>query len=145
MLFVDSDMTSLECENKVSHLESEVVTLMGVSVESSMIATTCWNREEKNYVIPDIDYKVHIPIAIPIDLKISITVYGDKLEEDGSVYEDIIARAKPENTMDKLAEEDGSMYVNTRNKKLEEGGTIYENMRNEFEEDGSIYENTRDN
>ena len=84
MLFLDTDVTSSRCNEKVSHLELEVITVMSIGVESSIIATTCWNREEKNYIIPDIDNDIHIPIAIPTDLKIYVTVFGDKLEEDGS-------------------------------------------------------------
>ena len=67
-------------------LSSEVVTLKHTDVESFIIATTCW---DENDAMPDIatDRDDLVPVAIPADLKISLTVLGDQSENE-SLYED---------------------------------------------------------
>lgn len=67
-------------------LSSEIVKLKHTDVESYIIATTCW---DENDAIPDIaaDRDDLVPVAIPADLKISLTVLGDQSENE-SLYED---------------------------------------------------------
>ena len=81
-LFLDSDQSDcpLPC------LPSEIVTLKHTDVESFVIATTCW---DENDAIPNIDsdHDDLIPVAIPTDLKISVTLLADQSENE-SLYED---------------------------------------------------------
>jgi hypothetical protein len=81
-LFLDS----VESLGPLPNLTSEVVTLNRTDVESFIIATTCW---DENDAIPDIDtdHGDLVPVAIPTDLKISVTLLGDQSESE-SLYED---------------------------------------------------------
>ena len=81
-LFLDSG----ELDGPLPNLTSEVVTLKHTDVESFIIATTCW---DENDAIPDVDndHGDLVPIAIPTNLKISITLLGDQ-SEDESLNED---------------------------------------------------------
>ena len=81
-LFLDS----IESDCPLPRLASEVVTLKHTNVESSIIATTCW---DENDAIPDIDTDDDniVPVAIPADLKISVTLLANQSENE-SLYED---------------------------------------------------------
>lgn len=81
-LFLDAD----ETDGTLPNLSSEVVTLKHTDVESFIIATTCW---DENDAIPNIDtdHDDVVPVAIPTNLKISITLLGDQSENE-SLYED---------------------------------------------------------
>lgn len=81
-LFLDS----VESDGPLPNLTSEVVTLKHTDVESFIIATTCW---DENDAIPDIDTDRGdlVPVAIPTDLKISVTQLGDQSESE-LLYED---------------------------------------------------------
>ena len=71
-------------DDKIAQLESEVITLNQVNVETSIVATSCLNETED---IPDIDDDNTTPVAIPIDLKISLSINGDDFEDE-VLYED---------------------------------------------------------
>ena len=76
MVFLNSDVTN----ESITSLDSEVITLTHISVESSIIATN-WNEGEDD--INDI-YECDCPISIPIYLDIAVEL----LEEDDD-YEDL--------------------------------------------------------
>ena len=82
-LFLDD---SGESDSTLSDLTSEVVTLKHTDVESFIIATTCW---EENDAIPDIDTDCDdlVPVTIPTNLKITVTMLEDQSENE-SLYED---------------------------------------------------------
>lgn len=82
ILFLDSD----ESDGTLSDPTSEVVTLKHTDVESFIIATTCW---DENDAIPDIDTDCDdlVPVAIPTNLKITVTMLEDQSENE-SLYED---------------------------------------------------------
>lgn len=79
ILFLHSD----SCNERIAHLASKVVTLTQVSIESSVIATTCFDG---NDISLDIDEDA-VPVAIPTDLNITITVLQEQ-SESNSLYED---------------------------------------------------------
>lgn len=81
MLFLNSDVT----DDSVSHLVSEVITMTHISVATSIIATTCWN-EEGGDQIPDLDDEDHIPIGIPIELEIAVTLLRAQSEDEKLCY-----------------------------------------------------------
>lgn len=84
-LFLNSDVT----DDSISHLVSEVVTMTHVSIESSIIATTCWNDESKPNVLEEIgdENKSCMPIAIPMDLKIEISVIESQPGNNEDLYQ----------------------------------------------------------
>ena len=72
-LFLANDESS---ENeKIAHLDLEVITLMSVNTESSIVATTIWDRKD---AIPNLDDDNIVPVFIPIDLKIKVALLNDK-------------------------------------------------------------------
>ena len=72
-LFLPDDESS---ENeKIAHLDMEVITLMSVNTESSVVATTIWDRKDD---IPNLDDDNIVPVSIPTDLKIKVTFLNDK-------------------------------------------------------------------
>ena len=75
MLFLDSGISS---DDKISQLASEVITLKHVEVESSIIATTCWNINDSD----DIESDQLVPITIPTELQITVVVFGDQSENE---------------------------------------------------------------
>ena len=83
VLILDSDVSD---SSSLTSLASEVVTLKHTNVESFIIATTCW---DENDAIPDIaaDHDDLIPVAIPADLKISVSLLKDQSENE-ALYED---------------------------------------------------------
>ena len=78
MVFLNSDVT----DESVSHLASEIVSLTHVSVVTSIIATTCLNEDAPDQQISELDYENDTPIAIPIELEISVHVLRDQSEEE---------------------------------------------------------------
>ena len=76
IVYLNSDVTN----ESITNLDSEVITLTHVSVESSIIATN-WNEGEDD--IDDI-YECECPISIPIYLDIAVEL----LEEDDD-YENL--------------------------------------------------------
>ena len=75
MLFLDSG--TISSDDKILQLASEVITLRHIEVESSIIATTCWNDIESEHLVP---------IAIPVELQITISGLGDQ-SEDETLYQ----------------------------------------------------------
>ena len=72
-LFADSEECS---ENeKIAQLDSEVVTLTCTKVESSIVASTCWDREAE--ITGEIQSSLNddvIPLFIPADLKLKVAL-----------------------------------------------------------------------
>ena len=82
ILFLDSDLCN---DHNIVHLASTVVTLTQVSTESSIIATSCFDENDASL---DIDEDA-IPVAIPTDLKITLTVLKKQSENESlNFYED---------------------------------------------------------
>ena len=82
MLFLNSDVT----EDSVLHLVSEVISLTHISVMTSIIATTCWNGEHNSDVIPEVSGEDQIPVAIPIELEISVSILEAQSEDEELYY-----------------------------------------------------------
>ena len=78
MLFPDN--SGISSDDKISQLASEVITLKHIEVESSIIATTCWNESDS------IESEHLVPISIPVELQITVAVLGDK-SEDETLYQ----------------------------------------------------------
>ena len=72
-LFLNFDIIE-ERSEKITHLDSEVVTLERVKTEPSLVATTCWDGEEGTKVSPNPECD-HVPLTLPVDLKISVTLF----------------------------------------------------------------------
>ena len=79
VLFVNSEVLN----DKIAHLNSEVITLTQLAVRSSIVATTSANESGE---IPEID-DYTITASVPTDLKIYVSVLGGQLKDD-PVYED---------------------------------------------------------
>lgn len=77
LLFLNSDVT----DESVSHLVSEVITLTHVSIMSSIIASTCWNGEDDD-LLPEVTDEDHIPVAIPTELEISVSILKAQSEDE---------------------------------------------------------------
>lgn len=72
-LFLPNEESS---ENKkIAHLDLEVITLTSINTESSIIATTIWDKNED---IPSLDDDNVVPVFIPTDLKIKVALLSDK-------------------------------------------------------------------
>ena len=84
MLFISSDVP--ESDNNISHLISEVLYLTHVSIESSIIATTCWNDGNNQDELPGLEDEGQIPVAIPIELEIEVCVLKDESDYE-SLYD----------------------------------------------------------
>ena len=77
ILFLDSDL----CNDRIAQLASKVVTLTQVSIETSIIATTCFDENDASL---DIDEDA-IPVAIPTVLDLAVTVLREQSESE-SLY-----------------------------------------------------------
>ena len=84
-VFLNSDVTD-DC---ISSLVSDVVTLTHISVESSIIATACWNDDSEPNSLEEItdadDQK--IPIAIPMDLSIEVSLIKSRSGNNEELYQ----------------------------------------------------------
>ena len=84
-VFLNSDVT----DDNISSLVSDVVTLTHVSIESSIIATACWNDETKpnsQEEITDANNQ-KIPIAIPVDLSIEVSLLTSRSGHNEELYQ----------------------------------------------------------
>ena len=85
-VFLNSDVTD-DC---ISSLVSDVVTLTHISVESSIIATTCWDDDNSDSDSPedttDADNQ-KIPIAIPMDLSIEVSIIKSRPGNNEELYQ----------------------------------------------------------
>ena len=84
MLIISSDI--LELDDSISHLISEVLYLTHVSIESSIIATTCWNDGNNQDELSGLEDEGQIPVAIPIELAIKVSVLKDESDYE-SLYD----------------------------------------------------------
>ena len=75
-LFINSDVT----DDSVSSFASEVVKMTHTSVESAIIATS-WNAEETG------ENEQSIPIAIPVDLNIEVSVVQSQPGNNEDLYQ----------------------------------------------------------
>ena len=84
-VFLNSDVTD-DC---ISSLVSDVVTLTHVSVESSIIATACWNDDSKPNSLEEITDADNqkIPIAIPMDLSIEVSLIKSRSGNNEELYQ----------------------------------------------------------
>lgn len=71
VLFINSENLD-EFDAKIKHLDLELVTLINTYVESAIVATTCWNGEENTKVTASPECN-HVPLSIPVNLKIAVT------------------------------------------------------------------------
>lgn len=78
MLYIHSE----PFEDLPLHLTADMVTLMHTVVESSIIASTCWEYEQQG----DLSDEDHALVAIPIDLDIEVTFLGRE-SDDATLYE----------------------------------------------------------
>ena len=75
-IFVNSDVT----DDSVSSFASEVVKMTHISIESAIIATS-WNAEETG------ESEQCTPIAIPIDLKIEVSIIESQPGDNEDLYQ----------------------------------------------------------
>ena len=75
-IFVNSDVT----DHSVSSFASEVVKMTHISIESAIIATS-WNAEETE------ESEQRTPIAIPIDLKIEVSIIESQPGNNEDLYQ----------------------------------------------------------
>ena len=83
-VFLNSDVS-----DSISNLVSDVVTISHSSIESSIVASTCWSDEsspnslEKN----ENDNNWCMPFAIPTDLNITVSIIGSQSESNKELYQ----------------------------------------------------------
>ena len=85
-IFLNSDVT----DDNVACLVSEVVTMTHVSIESSIIATTCTDVQsnQNELEVEEItESEQCIPIAIPVDLKIEVSVIKSQPGNNEDLYQ----------------------------------------------------------
>ena len=70
-LFLNSDLLQ-ECDENITQLDTEIVTLVDTRVQTSIVATTCWDTQEEIPNIEDPCDTRHSPLCIPTNLKITV-------------------------------------------------------------------------
>ena len=83
-VFLNSDVS----DDSISRLVSDIVTIMHSSIESSIIATTCWNDESNQSLLVKVenDNNQCMPLAIPTDLNITVSIIGSQTESNEELY-----------------------------------------------------------
>lgn len=129
-LYADLDTSS---QDEPFHLSSDIVTLTHVSIESSIIASTCWEDDDHNSLSPikaskpaEEDCR---PIGIPVSLDIEVVVLPDE-SEDEQLYANTRALFEtfdPQKVKTCGEEENGSGRGNSR---------LFSSIRKGFEKHG---------
>ena len=145
ILFPDSNMS----EESLEHLASEVVSLNQMKVETSIIATTCVSGSCHDQRFSEReDEEEAIPVAIPADLKISLAVLDDQMEDEELYADtrDLYSNFNPYNvqSMAPLSNSDSMSSVYMSLKELVRSGYEYQGL--EIVRPAKIYsdENTYD-
>ena len=142
ILFPDSSMS----EDSFEHLASEVVTLSQINVETSIIASSCTSNGHAGR--SDDDDEEIVPVAIPTNLKISLTILDDECEDEDLYADtrDLFNNYNPYNVQSMAAssDTDSTTGVYMSLKQLVRSGHEYQGLEivkpSKIYSDDSVYE-----